>query len=110
MKSAMKKRYITHWHRRRLARFHRDYNDVSKFMRESSARLFLEPAVPPIEYFVNCPLRNLSICFLPLLVLYEVKMNILNLRGQHFCPAIRLSVCDLISTTKPFVGFLLSSE
>jgi len=64
MKSAMKKWYITRWHRRRLTRFHRDYNDSSKFVRGSSARLFLEPAVPT-EYFLNCWLRNLSICFSP---------------------------------------------
>ena len=38
---------------KRLTRFHRDYNHSSKSMRESSARLFLEPVVPP-EYFVNC--------------------------------------------------------
>lgn len=46
MKSEMKKRYITHCHRKRVIRFRRDYNHSSKSMRESSARLFLEAHGP----------------------------------------------------------------
>jgi hypothetical protein len=60
----MKKRYITHWHRKSLTRYHQDYNHIIKSTHETSARLLLEPAVPT-ERFVYCWLRNLSVCLSP---------------------------------------------